>query len=95
MPVILIQVYNRVFVRWTTHSPPGLSHKDIAMARFCDEQAVALGEIRSTPPETRAEGQARAGEDAGEKITPDPTHLEHVLDGAHFDRDECCGTAKK
>jgi len=37
-------VYNTTFIRWTTHSPPGLSEKDILMARFCDEKAKECGE---------------------------------------------------
>lgn len=37
-------VYNRVHIRWTTHSPPGLSMKDLAMAAFCDDQAREFGE---------------------------------------------------
>jgi 4a-hydroxytetrahydrobiopterin dehydratase len=41
------QVYNRVFIRWTTHSPPGLGSQDVQMAQFCDDQAKALGEIPS------------------------------------------------
>lgn len=39
------KVYNTAFIRWTTHSPPGLSEKDVAMARYCDEQARACGEV--------------------------------------------------
>ncbi len=39
------KVYNTTFIRWTTHSPPGLSEKDILMARFCDEKAADCGEI--------------------------------------------------
>ena len=31
--------YNRVFVRWTTHNPVGLSEKDTKMAAICDEVA--------------------------------------------------------
>ena len=38
-------VYNTVFVRWTTHEPKGLSEKDVAMAMFCDEHARELGVI--------------------------------------------------
>lgn len=38
------QVYNTTFIRWTTHSPPGLSEKDVLMSRFCDEQAKIHGE---------------------------------------------------
>ena len=94
MPTTSIQVYNKVFVRWTTHNPSGLSHKDIALARICDERAAALGEVLSTPPETGAEGRARAGEGSGEKIASDPTDLEQILDGVHVDRESCCGRAK-
>ena len=32
--------YNRVFVRWTTHDPAGLSDKDTRMAARCDELAA-------------------------------------------------------
>ncbi|RKF78628.1 putative pterin-4-alpha-carbinolamine dehydratase [Golovinomyces cichoracearum] len=51
-------IYNTVFVRWTTHSPAGLSEKDIIMARFCDCSAKKLGEIvaeigESTPSKER------------------------------------------
>lgn len=39
-----MKVYNTAFIRWTTHSPPGLSAKDIQMARYCDGQALVYGE---------------------------------------------------
>jgi 4a-hydroxytetrahydrobiopterin dehydratase len=38
-------IYNRTHIRWTTHNPAGLSEKDTAMARACDEIAAELGEI--------------------------------------------------
>ncbi len=38
-------MYNTSFIRWTTHSPPGLSEKDVLMARFCDEKAEECGEL--------------------------------------------------
>ena len=41
----LSKVYNTTFIRWTTHSPPGLSEKDVLMARFCDEKAAECGEV--------------------------------------------------
>ena len=44
-------MYNKTFVRWTTHKPEGLSMKDIRMAAFSDEQAKAHGEIETTPAE--------------------------------------------
>jgi len=37
-------VYNTTFIRWTTHSPPGLSEKDVLMSKYCDEQAKLFGE---------------------------------------------------
>jgi 4a-hydroxytetrahydrobiopterin dehydratase len=37
--------YNTVFMRWTTHSPKGLSEKDVTMALFCDQYAAELGEV--------------------------------------------------
>lgn len=46
-------MYNRVFVRWTTHNPSGLSAKDLSMARFCDDHAERMGEVgdgRGTGP---------------------------------------------
>ncbi|XMA14945.1 hypothetical protein WAI453_007736 [Rhynchosporium graminicola] len=41
-------VYNTTFIRWTTHAPPGLSEKDVSMARFCDEKARECGEVINT-----------------------------------------------
>ncbi|RKF61846.1 Pterin-4-alpha-carbinolamine dehydratase [Erysiphe neolycopersici] len=38
-------IYNTVFIRWTTHYPAGLSEKDVLSARTCDEHAQILGEI--------------------------------------------------
>jgi 4a-hydroxytetrahydrobiopterin dehydratase len=38
-------VYNTTFIRWTTHSPFGLSEKDIQMAKYCDEQALLHSEV--------------------------------------------------
>ncbi len=39
------QVYNTVFVRWTTHHPRGLSAKDIDMAAACDVIARDFAEV--------------------------------------------------
>ena len=41
-------VYIKTHVRWTTHNPPGLSGKDVAMAVFCDEAAAEAGEVEAT-----------------------------------------------
>ncbi|OCL10089.1 transcriptional coactivator/pterin dehydratase [Glonium stellatum] len=45
-------VYNKVFIRWTTHSSSAISGKDVQMAIFCDEQANALGALQETPFES-------------------------------------------
>ncbi|PBP23996.1 PCD-like protein [Diplocarpon rosae] len=50
-------LYNTTFVRWTTHSPPGMSEKDVLMARFCDEKAAECGEL-----EARDEGESEGKE---------------------------------
>lgn len=39
-------VFNRTHIRWTTHSPEGLSAKDTLMARLCDEAAAEHGEVK-------------------------------------------------
>ncbi len=38
-------VYNKTHIRWTTHNPLGLSSKDTAMARFCDDAGEQGGEV--------------------------------------------------
>jgi 4a-hydroxytetrahydrobiopterin dehydratase len=57
-------VYNTTFIRWTTHSPPGLSTKDIEMAQFCDGQALVFGEL---VPESQEEGVLE-GQDVGKEL---------------------------
>lgn len=37
-------VFNKTHIRWTTHNPEGLSAKDTAMAKFCDEAGREFGE---------------------------------------------------
>ncbi|MCJ1366075.1 hypothetical protein MMC16_005200 [Acarospora aff. strigata] len=41
-------IYNKVFIRWTTHSPSGLSSKDVRMAQFCNDQANTLGSLETS-----------------------------------------------
>ncbi|KAM7206873.1 Pterin 4 alpha carbinolamine dehydratase domain containing protein [Naviculisporaceae sp. PSN 640] len=41
-------VYNTTFIRWTTHSPRGLSSKDVELASICDSLAKDFGEIVDT-----------------------------------------------
>ncbi len=52
----LSKIYNKVFIRWTTHSPSGLSSKDVRMAQFCDDEAKSLGVVEETRLETKLEG---------------------------------------
>ncbi|TGO63155.1 hypothetical protein BOTNAR_0104g00020 [Botryotinia narcissicola] len=40
-----VNIYNKVFIRWTTHDLPGLTATDILMAKFCDEQATIHKEV--------------------------------------------------
>ena len=42
-------MYNKTFIRWTTHRPEGLSIKDVIMAAFSDEQGKVNGEIEPIP----------------------------------------------
>ena len=39
-------VYNRVNIRWTTHSPEGWSGKDTEMAEFCEGAAEKFGVVK-------------------------------------------------
>ncbi|ESZ94191.1 pterin-4-alpha-carbinolamine dehydratase family protein [Sclerotinia borealis F-4128] len=43
-------IYNILFIRWTTHDPPGLTDTDILMAKYCDLLAPSHHE-RSVPPQ--------------------------------------------
>jgi hypothetical protein len=39
------QEFKVAHVLWTTHTPPGLSSKDIRMARYSDERAESIGAV--------------------------------------------------
>jgi len=54
-------IYNTTFIRWTTHSPPGLSSKDVQMAQYCDEKAAEFGEVVETKSESAKEDEAGDG----------------------------------
>ncbi|KAF9881904.1 pterin 4 alpha carbinolamine dehydratase [Colletotrichum karsti] len=45
-------VYNTTFIRWTTHSPKGLSVKDLKLAMICDALAKDFGEVEAPPAAT-------------------------------------------
>jgi 4a-hydroxytetrahydrobiopterin dehydratase len=60
-------VYNTTFIRWTTHSPPGLSVKDVDMAAFCDLKAREFGELVVEQQQPRKEGEGKGdGKKEGE-----------------------------
>lgn len=46
------QIYNKTFVRWTTHKPEGLSMKDVNMAFFSDEQGKVHEEVETALTES-------------------------------------------
>ena len=70
-------IYNKTHIRWTTHNPPGLSIKDLYMARFCDEAGDKHEESRMTEKEREAERNASDGGngrlEAGDCCTPKKT----------------------
>ncbi|KAH8601964.1 putative pterin-4-alpha-carbinolamine dehydratase [Bisporella sp. PMI_857] len=63
-------IYNTTFVRWTTHSPPGLSEKDVTMARFCDEQAEKCGEVEGDGSQVGKELADRVAMEGGDCCVP-------------------------
>ena len=72
-----MQVYNTTFIRWTTHSPPGLSGKDTELAAICDELARSFGEVQEdeAPGGQSCQLQSLAGQAAsaaGDCCTPKP-----------------------
>lgn len=80
-----VNMYNTVFVRWTTHVPKGLTEKDVDMAIVCDEVAREVGEM---------EGQgAKEGEGKGRKgVLQD---MKGLLEEAVKEAGDCCGPKKK
>ncbi|KAL1857515.1 hypothetical protein VTK73DRAFT_8043 [Phialemonium thermophilum] len=65
-------VFNNIFIRWTTHSPRGLSAKDLDMATTCDFLARDFGEIHSSAPqcELLSLTNQAASESAGDCCEP-------------------------
>lgn len=47
-------VYNSVFIKWTTHEPSGISQIDLESARLCDELAFKT-ETTGTKPSADSE----------------------------------------
>lgn len=42
----MITTFGSLTVQWTTHSPRGLSGKDISMAKYCDQEANGIGIVK-------------------------------------------------
>ncbi|KAG6320320.1 hypothetical protein E4U22_003460 [Claviceps purpurea] len=53
-------VYNTTFIRWTTHSPKGLSDKDVRLASLCDSIARDFGEFDAEPLSCEVRARADA-----------------------------------
>lgn len=73
-------MYNTTFIRWTTHSPRGLSEKDVQMARFCDVQAVKYGEVV---------------EETVEETTGSKSVIGELADRVAVEGGDCCVPKKK
>ncbi|KAF2432725.1 transcriptional coactivator/pterin dehydratase [Tothia fuscella] len=71
--------YNTVFVRWTTHSPKGLSHLDIRMAEVTDRIARECQEVK--------------GDDGGDAAGA--TRLAGLVDDVERGAGDCCVPKKK
>ncbi|KAI9887636.1 MAG: hypothetical protein M1823_000500 [Watsoniomyces obsoletus] len=61
-------IYNQVFIRWTTHRPRGMSRKDLHMAQFCDEQAREMEEVKPTAEPDALESRAKEPEKLQELV---------------------------
>lgn len=58
-------VFNTTFIRWTTHSPRGLSAKDVELAAACDAAAKDFGEVVEEP----AGGESREMKGLADRVT--------------------------
>ncbi|KAJ6021853.1 hypothetical protein N7540_007357 [Penicillium herquei] len=45
-PVTVLKFSSATF-EWTSHSPQGLSEKDVIMAKYCEEQAREIGDVKA------------------------------------------------
>ncbi|KAJ5709268.1 hypothetical protein N7493_010602 [Penicillium malachiteum] len=43
----LIGKFSSATFEWTSYSPPGLSEKDVIMAKYCEEQAREIGDVKA------------------------------------------------
>lgn len=74
-------VYNTTFIRWTTHSPKGLSAKDVELAAVCDQLAREFGEVVE---ETAVEGGAG-----------DSCQMKRLTDTVTDNAGDCCAPKTK
>ncbi|KAG5950084.1 hypothetical protein E4U53_005507, partial [Claviceps sorghi] len=67
-------VYNTTFIRWTTHSPKGLSEMDVSLAALCDSLARDFGELDPEPASCDVRALAdEAVSTSGDCCTPKKT----------------------
>ncbi|TEY74960.1 hypothetical protein BOTCAL_0067g00160 [Botryotinia calthae] len=64
-----VNIYNKVFIRWTTHDLPGLTATDILMATFCDEQATIHKEVYSISENTQHEKFLNQAHQVADKLS--------------------------
>jgi hypothetical protein len=43
-----LQTFSSLTVQWTTHNMHGITAKDIALARYSDEEATSIGIVKPT-----------------------------------------------
>jgi 4a-hydroxytetrahydrobiopterin dehydratase len=97
----LVQVYNTVFIRWTTHSVKGLSALDAAMARACDGLAEDFGaqedsERERDSPTTTATTTAHGGGGNGSHAADGGGGgVRCLVDRASDRAGDCCGSRKR
>lgn len=84
-------VYNTVFVRWTTHENPsiGVTERDVLLATKCDEIARELGEVE-VADSANTTTTAPSGLDAS-----DAGKLEGIADELSASAMECCVPRKE
>ncbi|CAK7204754.1 hypothetical protein SEUCBS139899_007514 [Sporothrix eucalyptigena] len=65
-------VYTTTYIRWTTHhNGPGLTGKDVDLARLCDELGRAFGELAEEETKTAAaeiQPQSTSGDNAASTL---------------------------
>ncbi|GAP90360.2 putative pterin 4 alpha carbinolamine dehydratase [Rosellinia necatrix] len=86
-------VYNTTYIRWTTHSPEGLSAKDVQLASLCDSLARDFGEVVVVIDNDNqgGGGGGGGGVDVGEAQT---SSLRRAADRVVRDSGDCCGPKK-